>query len=158
MGLFRRLSDWFHSAQGTYEDECEAAEMHDLIWSAEPDADKLDVMWQQQTDFMDLLVEKRGFPQWPLDLSRKESQQFVRGISHDCMHELFEAVHLLKNAKAHRQTEIAEFDRDAFVEELADAQHFLYEILLLSDVSLAEFHEVYMRKGATNVRRIEGGY
>ena len=70
----------------------------------------LEKLWSQQNDFMKLLQSKRTFPEFPLDLSKKEHQKFVKDIANDCMHELFEAIHLLKNAKLHRSTEIPEFD------------------------------------------------
>lgn len=120
--------------------------------------DRWDAMFQQQLQFMKLLQEKRNFPNFPLDLKKKENQKLLKEISHDCMHELFEAVHLLKNSKSHRLTEINDFDRMAFLEELADAAHFLIEIFILLGVSPKEAFFAFMKKGTINVARIEGGY
>jgi hypothetical protein len=120
--------------------------------------DKLRLMYGQQAEFMKLLREKRGFPAFPLDLSEKSSQKFIKSIAFDAMGELFEAVQELKNSKGHRATEIDEFDREAYVEELVDTQHFLFEILLLSGVSLEEFFAAYMKKGDINEERIRNGY
>lgn len=121
-------------------------------------SDKLKEMYEQQAQFMELLKQKRGFPSFPMDLSEKPSQKFIKAIAHDAMGELFEAVQELKNSKGHRATEIDEFDRDAYVEELVDTQHFLFEILILSGVSIEEFFEAYMKKGVTNFDRINNGY
>ena len=115
-------------------------------------------MYQQQKEFMDLLREKRGFPEFPMDLNVKSSQKFIKSIAHDAMGELFEAVQELKNSKGHRATEISDFDREAYVEELVDTQHFLFEILILSGVSLEEFYKAYMAKGVRNDSRIRNGY
>lgn len=120
--------------------------------------DKLQKMYEQQSAFMKLLCEKRGFPAFPMDLSQKANQKFIKAIAHDAMGELFEAVQELKNSKGHRATEIDEFDRDAYLEELVDTQHFLFEILILSGVNLEEFFEAYMKKGDTNFDRINNGY
>lgn len=120
--------------------------------------DRLEIMLQQQERFMKLLVEKRGFPEFPLNLTDKSSQKFIKSIAYDAMGELHEAVQELKNAKAHRATEINEFDRASYVEELVDVQHFLNEILLLSGITTEEFFQAYLEKGETNVERINKGY
>jgi hypothetical protein len=121
-------------------------------------SDRLDEMFEQQREFMKLLVEKRGFPKFPVDITSKEGQKFLKSITHDCMGELFEANQHLKNSKGHRATEITEIDREAYVEELVDALHFFFEIVILSGVSLDEIVDSYMKKGETNVSRIVGGY
>ena len=119
--------------------------------------DRFALMWKQQYDFMKLLQEKRGFPQFPVDLSTKSGQQFLKSITHECMEELFEANKELKNGKSHRLTEV-ETDRSAYIEELSDAMHFLFEIIILSGISQEEFFDMYMRKGETNFNRINNGY
>lgn len=120
--------------------------------------DKLQEMWDQQEAFMKLLQERRGFPSFPVDPTAKFGQKFLKGITHECMHELFEANLLLKNSKDHRATDVAEFDRESYVEELADALHYFFEIAILSGISLEELRSVYMKKGHVNIERIESGY
>lgn len=120
--------------------------------------DRLSEMWQQQHDFMKLLCERRGFPQFPVDMKTKVGQRFLKGITYDCMDELFEANQELKNSKGHRATEISELDREAYVEELTDALHYFFEIVIASGVTLDEMHEAYMKKGEVNRKRIESGY
>ena len=61
--------------------------------------DKLDDMYNQQRDFNLLLRDERLYPDFPLDLSQKKNQQILKGLAYECMHELFEANHLLKNSK-----------------------------------------------------------
>jgi hypothetical protein len=120
--------------------------------------DKLQNMWEQQHSFMKLLQEKRGFPDFPVDIKTKPGQKFLKGITHECMGELFEANQELKNSKNHRATEISEIDRDAYIEELIDSLHFFFEILIASGISLDEMYEAYMKKGEKNVDRIINGY
>lgn len=121
-------------------------------------SDKLQQMWDQQFAFMKLLQEKRGFPDFPVDITSKSGQKFLKNITHECMGELFEANQELKNSKNHRATEIAHIDRDAYVEELVDSLHFFFEIAIASGVTLEELHSAYMKKGEINFSRIENGY
>lgn len=120
--------------------------------------DKLEEMWEQQHEFMNLLRSRRDFPQFPVDAASKPGQKILKNITHECMHELFEANLLLKNAKDHRATDVHDFDRDAYVEELCDALHYFFEIAILSGVSMQELYEAYLKKGKVNINRIESGY
>ena len=119
---------------------------------------KFETMFEQQKEFLELLRDKRDFPNFPLDLSEKKNQQFLKSLAHECMHELFESNMLLKNAKSHRSTEINDFDRDSYTEELSDVLHYLIGILLYSGISYEEMYEMYMKKGQINLDRINGGY
>lgn len=121
-------------------------------------SDRLKEMWEQQKKFMELLKERRGFPSFPLNLSQKTEQKFLKGITHECMHELFEANLLLMNSKDHRATEIKDFNREAYIEELVDALHYFFEIAILSGVTCEELSDAYLKKGEINVSRIESGY
>ena len=120
--------------------------------------DKLDDMYNQQRDFNYLLRDDRGYPDFPLDLKEKKNQQILKGLAHECMHELFEANHLLKNSKNHRVTEVKEFDREAYKEELVDALHYFFGIVIYSGITAEELHEAFMKKGAINVQRLKSGY
>lgn len=120
--------------------------------------DKLEKMWDQQEKFMRLLQTRRNFPEFPVDMTTKSGQKFLKGITHECMHELFEANLLLKNSKDHRATDVSEFSREEYVEELVDALHYFFEIAISSGVSMDELHEAYIKKGQINIDRIENGY
>lgn len=122
------------------------------------DFDMLREMWFQQTSFMKLLQEKRNFPEFPTDITSKKGQQFLKDIRNHLMEELFEAGQHLKNAKSHRATELPEVDRDAYTEELVDALHLYFELVIASGISVDELYEAYMKKGATNFERIKNGY
>ena len=120
--------------------------------------DRFCEMFKQQKVFVELLRDKREHPDFPLDLSLKKNQQFLKSLSHECMHELFESNMLLKNSKKHRSTEFSEFDRESYVEELSDVMHYLIGILIYSGVTPEEMYEMYMKKGNVNIERINGGY
>jgi hypothetical protein len=120
--------------------------------------DKLEKMYNQQRDFNVLLRDERQMPDFPLDLREKKNQQMLKGLAHECMHELFEANHLLKNSKAHRVTEVKDFDRESYKEELVDALHYFFGIVIYSGISVEELYEAFMKKGEVNVRRVKSGY
>lgn len=120
--------------------------------------DKLEQMYEQQRHFNELLKQKRNYPDFPLDLAEKKNQQMLKNLAHECMHELFEANHLLKNSKTHRVTEVKEFDRESYKEELVDALHYFLGIIIYSGISVDELHEAFMKKGEINVNRLLGGY
>lgn len=121
-------------------------------------SDRLNRMWDQQREFMVLLQEKRNFPQFPTDITSKKGQQFLKDIRNHLMEELFEAGQHLKNAKSHRATELPEVDREAYKEELVDALHLYFELVIASGVSLDELYDAYMKKGDVNFERIRTGY
>jgi len=120
--------------------------------------DRLSLMWSQQAEFMKLLQQKRGFPEFPTDITSKSGQQFLEGISFHLMKELFEAGQHLRNAKSHRATEIKEVDRDAYKEELVDVLHLYFELCIAAGISLKELCDAYLQKGEINVNRILSGY
>jgi predicted house-cleaning noncanonical NTP pyrophosphatase (MazG superfamily) len=123
-----------------------------------PKRNELEEMWDQQERFMYLLQEKRGFPEFPTDLTSKKGQQFLKDIRNHLMEELFEAGQHLKNAKSHRATEIPEVDREAYLEELVDALHLYLELVIASGITRKELVKAYLDKGRTNVERIRSGY
>jgi predicted house-cleaning noncanonical NTP pyrophosphatase (MazG superfamily) len=120
--------------------------------------DRLSEMWEQQVDFMRLLQQERNFPEFPTDLASKKGQKFLKDIRNHLMEELFEAGQHLKNAKSHRATEIPEVDREAYMEELVDALHLYFELVIASGISPEELVEAYLQKGRVNIDRIKNGY
>jgi NTP pyrophosphatase (non-canonical NTP hydrolase) len=120
--------------------------------------DKFGVMWSQQYDFMKLLQEKRGFPEFPTDVTSKSGQQFLEGISFHMMKELFEAGQHLRNSKSHRVTEIKEVNMEAYREELVDVLHLYFELCIAAGISIDDLFNAYLNKGNENVKRILSGY
>jgi len=120
--------------------------------------DRLAVMWEQQKSFMRLLQEKRNFPDFPTDITSKKGQQFLKDIRNHMMEELFEAGQHLKNAKSHRATELPDVDREAYKEELVDALHLYFELVIASGLDVDELFDAYLAKGDINFDRIRNGY
>jgi dimeric dUTPase (all-alpha-NTP-PPase superfamily) len=120
--------------------------------------DKFREMFLQQEDFMRLLKEHRGFSDWPVDITTKIGQKECRDIGLNSIEEFFEALAHLKNWKKHRKSEVQEFDRSAFLEELSDMMHYFVELLLMLGVTPEEFYRAYTKKGDINEKRIKGDY
>lgn len=120
-------------------------------------SDRFLEMYEQQKDFMVLLNKKRGFPAFPVDLSSKAGQKFLKTISYECADELHEARQHLKQ-KDHRITDVGAVDRAEYVEELVDALHYFFEIVIASGISADELFEAYIKKGEVNTERIENDY
>ncbi len=122
--------------------------------------DKLDEMFRMRQAFMEAMKETKPgiYPQWPVDISEKESQQLLRDTALKGVEEMFEALGHLKNWKPHRTTEITEFDRDEFLEEIVDAFNYFFSILVLTGVSSEELFSTYVKKDDIIHKRLQTGY
>lgn len=94
----------------------------------------------------------------PLDLSKKESQQILRETALRGVEEMFEALQLLKNSKPHRKTEMKEFDRENFLEEVVDAFNYFFNMLMYVGVTPEDFYDAYEKKHKIIMKRLEEGY
>ena len=92
--------------------------------------DRLLEIFSRRESFMRTLgrISEEDTP-WPLDLSEKSNQQHVRDMALRGVEEMFEALQHLKNWKPHRKTEITDFNRDEFLEEIVDAFNYFLSIL-----------------------------
>ena len=79
--------------------------------------DKLNDIFEKRELFMSLIREKipDTYPQWPVDLSEKQSQVTCRETALKGVEEMFEALQHLKNWKPHRITEVPEINREEFL-------------------------------------------
>tara|TARA_B100000131_G_scaffold323267_1_gene381197 strand:- start:9917 stop:10291 length:375 start_codon:yes stop_codon:yes gene_type:complete len=123
-------------------------------------SDKLDHLFSLRKDFMARLesVKPGSYPEWPLDVSQKSSQQLIRDLALKGVEEMFEALGHLKNWKPHRDTENPEFDRDEFVEEVVDAFNYFLSMLVLVGVSAEELYDSYCAKDEKIHNRLKNGY
>lgn len=121
-------------------------------------ADPWSSMFVEQCKFMRLLESARSFHHHPVDVTSKAGQKVLKEAAHECMHELFEAIHLLRNSKPHRSTDVSNFDREGFLEELADALHYLIEVFIFAGLTPSDVHDAFMRKSTVNFCRIRNGY
>ena len=120
--------------------------------------DKLDQIFDKQTVLYNAFKRvDKTLPELPVDLTTKENQRVFRSVALDLIEELMEAVHELKN-KSHRQTDMKNYDEDAFKEELIDTATYLFELMLFAGYNADKFYLDYSKKNAINHMRIEDGY
>lgn len=122
--------------------------------------DRLLEIFNRRETFMKKLKESssQNSPDWPLDLSKKENQQHVRDMALRGVEEMFEALQHLKNWKPHRKTEITEFDREEFLEEIVDAFNYFLSILVLTGFDDIDLMNAYIRKDEIINERLRTGY
>ncbi len=110
--------------------------------------------------FMNMIKEKipSSYPEWPVDISTKQSQQICRDLALKGVEEMFEALGHLKNWKSHRQTEIPSVDRDEFLEEIVDAFNYFYSLMILIGVDVEEFKSAFDKKHNIIINRLKNGY
>tara|TARA_R110001583_G_scaffold31043_2_gene106517 strand:+ start:756 stop:1127 length:372 start_codon:yes stop_codon:yes gene_type:complete len=122
--------------------------------------DKLDEMFSLREDFMRQLRNKipESYPEWPLDLSNKSDQQFCRDMALRGVEEMFEALQHLKNWKPHRKTELQDFDRDEFLEEVVDAFNYFFSLIVLTGLSSEDLYNAYIKKDKIIHDRLDSGY
>jgi NTP pyrophosphatase (non-canonical NTP hydrolase) len=117
-------------------------------------------MFDMRAKFMDELRKKHpdAYPDMPVDLTSKKSQQHLRDLALRGVEEVFEAVQHLKNWKPHRETEVADFDRAAFKEEMVDSFNYFLSLLILMGVTPDELYQAYVDKDQVIHGRIKGNY
>lgn len=120
-------------------------------------ADKLEKVFLLQKEFMDMLVEHDKFPEYPVDLTTKQGQRFVKECTWNLVEELAEASFTLKN-RQHKLTDDNEVDFLHYKEELGDAFAYFLEICLLSGISANDLYEEYSRKNNIVRNRLKNGY
>ena len=122
--------------------------------------DKLNDIFEKRELFMSLIREKipDTYPQWPVDLSEKQSQVTCRETALKGVEEMFEALQHLKNWKPHRITEVPEINREEFLEEIVDAFNYFFSLMILIGVDVDEFYSAFNKKDDIIKRRLEKGY
>ena len=122
--------------------------------------DKLNDIFEKRELFMSLIREKipDTYPQWPVDLSEKQSQVTCRETALKGVEEMFEALQHLKNWKPHRITEVPEINREEFLEEIVDAFNYFFSLMILIGVDVDEFYTAFNKKDDIIKRRLEKGY
>ena len=122
--------------------------------------DKLDEMFSLRENFMGKLRDKipHSYPSWPLNLADKEDQQFCRDMALRGVEEMFEALQHLKNWKPHRKTEVRDFNREEFLEEIVDAFNYFFSIIILTGHSADELYNAYLKKDKVIHDRLDDDY
>ena len=122
--------------------------------------DKLQSMFEMRESFMRSIKDRNPeiYPEWPVDLTDKVSQQHLRDTALKGVEEMFEALQHLKNWKPHRNTEIKEFDREEFLEEVVDAFNYFLSLLVMTGVTAEELFNAYSKKDNIIHERLKTGY
>ena len=122
--------------------------------------DRLTELFELRESFMKSLEASRPgtYPEWPVNISEKKSQQILRDTALKGIEEMFEALQHLKNWKPHRSTEIQDFDKEEFLEEVVDAFNYFLSVLALVGVNEDDFYEAYLKKDQIIRDRISNGY
>ncbi len=120
-------------------------------------SDKLDMLFNLQTKLMKRYVNLGFLPQFPLDLSVKNDVKTVRECVFHITQELFEAIYHLKN-RPNRVSEIKDFNREEYEEELVDALHLFLELLILSNIDADKITNLYISKNDKNNKRVDEKY
>ena len=122
--------------------------------------DRLSEIFSLRESFMRELrgVKPQEYPVWPVDLSQKSSQQHLRDMALRGVEEMFEALQHLKNWKPHRDTELPEFDREEFLEEVVDAFNYFFSVLVLMGIDADELYTSYLNKDNIIRDRLKSKY
>ena len=122
--------------------------------------DKLEELFALRERFMVALREKKPneYPSWPVNLSDKTDQQHVRDMALRGVEEMFEALQHLKNWKPHRDTQVQDFNKYEFLEEVVDAFNYFLSVLVLTGVSAENLYDAYLEKDSTIHKRLDTGY
>ena len=121
----------------------------------------LEKMFELRNVFISEMRETHSgsYPILPLDLSKKESQQFCRDLALRGVEDMLEALQHLKNWKPHRLTEFNEApDREEFLEEIVDALNYFFSLLIASGFDEKDLYESYVRKHEIIMNRLKEGY
>jgi hypothetical protein len=119
--------------------------------------DTLEKIFELQSEFMQQLVEHDKIPEYPVDLTSKQGQRFVKEIIFSMIEELTEASYTLKN-RSHRLTDARLIDIDHYKEEISDALAYFVELCIISGISPIELFELYKQKNKTVKERLNSGY
>ncbi len=91
------------------------------------------------------------------NLHTKAGNYLIRDMVNACVQELGEAVQVMKNWKAWKQSEM-ESDENHFREEMIDALHFFIEAMIFAGMTADDMHDLYFKKNEVNHFRQETKY
>tara|TARA_R110000851_G_scaffold141355_3_gene279262 strand:- start:1073 stop:1462 length:390 start_codon:yes stop_codon:yes gene_type:complete len=123
---------------------------------------KLKTMFDMRLDFIKEMKEtiKGSYPEFPLDISQKDSQQVCRDLVLKGVEEMFEALQHLKNWKPHRQTDLSSevIDKDEFLEEIIDAFNYFFAMLIVTGFDENDLFDAFLMKHKKINDRLRDGY
>jgi len=122
---------------------------------------KLEEMFKLRLSFMNMMKEHipESYPEFPVDITEKSSQQVCRDLALKGVEEMFEALQHLKNWKPHRKTEINDaLNKEEFLEEVVDALNYFFAMLIVTGFDDKELFEAYLKKDKKIRERLLDGY
>jgi hypothetical protein len=122
---------------------------------------RLEEMFKLRLSFMEMMKETipGSYPDFPVDIAEKSSQQVCRDLALKGVQEMFEALQHLKNWKPHRVTDVKEeLDREEFLEEVVDAFNYFFAMLIVTGFSEKELFDAYIKKDVKIRERLLNGY
>tara|TARA_B100000700_G_C14868050_1_gene772000 strand:- start:85 stop:468 length:384 start_codon:yes stop_codon:yes gene_type:complete len=123
---------------------------------------KLESMFLKRLEFINEMKETipGSYPEFPLDMSKKESQQVCRDLALKGVEEMFEALQHLKNWKPHRQTDLSKesVNKDEFLEEIIDAFNYFFAMLIVTGFNGDDLYEAFLKKDKIIRKRLKNGY
>ena len=123
---------------------------------------KLELMFQKRLKFINEMKDtiKGSYPDFPLDMSKKESQQVCRDLALKGVEEMFEALQHLKNWKPHRQTDLSSevVNKDEFLEEIVDAFNYFFAMLIVTGFNQDDLFDAFLVKHEIINKRLRNGY
>lgn len=138
------------------------------------EGDKLDRIFSAQADLMsnykgiaeqhyskifksEVKFSDESFKGGSHNIHTKEGNYLIRDMLNAASQEIGEAIQVLKNWKAWKQTEMPS-DEEHFKEELIDALHFFVEACIFAGITSEELYEIYFKKNEVNHFRQESNY
>ena len=118
-------------------------------------------MFDRRLSFIKMMKEMKPgiYPDLPIDIKEKSSQQLCRDLALKGVEEMFEALQHLKNWKPHRETEITEeFNREEFLEEIVDALNYFFAMLIVTGFDEQDLYKAYLKKDEIIRSRLKNGY
>ena len=123
---------------------------------------KLEQMFQKRLEFINEMKDliPGSYPDFPLDMKEKDSQQVCRDLALKGVEEMFEALQHLKNWKPHRQTDLSSevIDKDAFLEEIVDAFNYFFAMLIVTGFNQEDLFRAFLSKDKIIRDRLKNGY
>jgi len=122
--------------------------------------DRLADIFAMRSAFLYAMKEKlpHAQPDIPITIASKEGQQYCRDIALRGVEEMFEALQHLKNWKTHRVTDIPDFNREEFLEEVVDAFNYFFSLLILVGFDADDLYQAYCKKDKIIHDRIQTNY
>jgi hypothetical protein len=123
-------------------------------------SDCLEQMFSMREHYMHAINRHKpgAYPDWPVDISEKSSQQAMRDTALRGVEEVFEAMQHCRNWKPHRNFEDRSFDRDKFLEEMVDSFNYFLSLLVMIGVDPQEFFHAFEAKNQVIHERLRNDY